>query len=630
MMQENKKIRLNVSSIIAAVRKIRQLQKEYIGVLVVQAVLQSLKPFIPIILSAKILDELLGGKDINRLILLISLLVGLTLADHILLAFYTKKYNDKNRMLINNYFFELSKKCMKMSYAEAEKPQTRDLLQLIEEAGHNYMGIWNIAEYMQKGALALLEILIALVLICTVFSGGGIEIADQSLQFIESTAAAAGLIFLLLAGLGIYSLVQSRIGKTAANNAKNGVKSNRTFGYLFFHISYNYENGKDIRLYNAQNMLGEKIKYYVDDSCNEVEENYVRPNIKHFSILNLVNVLLLIAVYTFIILKAYVGAITVGAIFIQINAIMRLYQALGSLMKQYNMLIVSCEHFKNSIKFFDLPEMKKQGAEKINGADGNRYIFEFKNVSFKYPSTDNLVLDKINLQIKKGERLAVVGMNGAGKTTMVKLLCRLYDPSEGTITLNGIDIKEYDYDEYIKMFSVVFQDFKLFSFELDQNIAVSEKPDPVRLQECIINAGLKNIADELKGDYKVCMDKNFDEHGRDFSGGERQKTAIARALYKDAPVVVLDEPTAALDPITEYEIYSKLDTLVGSKAAVFISHRLSSCRFCHSIAVFDKGRIVQLGSHEKLVQDKDGKYYELWDAQAKHYAEPSEEERALL
>ncbi|QVK21676.1 ABC transporter ATP-binding protein [Mycoplasmatota bacterium] len=617
MKRKNKKIKLNLSSVITALKKINEIRKEYIRVLFINAVLQAARPFIPIILSARILDELLGDRNTTTLLTLALILVGLMLVTHVLQGYFTKRYNDETMLLTNNYYFELSKKSMKLDYEQIEKKETLDLLQFIQEAGNNYMGIWHIAEYLQKGLLAILEIIIATSLIMTMFTNNVNTLVDENLSFIQSPITFIILGLLLLTGIIIISIIQGKLGKIAADDVKSGVGSNRIFGYLFFHVSYNYENGKDIRLYSAQNMLNEKIRNFVEPNCQVSVDNFIKPNAKYLSLLNLVNVIMLVAVYMFITLKAYIGAITVGAIFIQINAIMKLYQSIGSSLKQYNMLKAACEHFKNSIQYFDLPEMKKIGTKKVNLDD--ELIFEFKNVSFMYPSTDTLVLDNINLTINSGERLAVVGMNGAGKTTMIKLLCRLYDPTEGIITLNGIDIRQYDFDDYIKLFSVVFQDFRLFSFNVDQNVASSETVDQNKLEECLNNSGLGNIAEELNGDYQVSVGKNFDEDGRDFSGGEKQKLAIARALYKDAPIVVLDEPTAALDPIAEFEIYSKFNKLVGDKAAVFISHRLSSCKFCHNIAVFDNGHIVQFGSHDSLLSNSEGKYYELWNVQAEHY-----------
>jgi ATP-binding cassette subfamily B protein len=217
--------------------------------------------------------------------------------------------------------------------------------------------------------------------------------------------------------------------------------------------------------------------------------------------------------------------------------------------------------------------------------------------------------------------MAVVGMNGSGKTTMIKLLCRLYDPTEGAITLNGIDIKQYDYGEYLSIFSVVFQDFKLFSFSLGQNVAASVDFDGGRAMDSLKKAGLSERGPFMHKGLDTPIYKDFEEDGVEISGGEAQKIALARALYKNAPFIVLDEPTAALDPIAEAEIYSKFDEIVGDKTAIYISHRLSSCRFCDDIAVFHEGELIQRGSHDSLLSDTDGKYYELWNAQAQYYRE---------
>ena len=230
-------------------------------------------------------------------------------------------------------------------------------------------------------------------------------------------------------------------------------------------------------------------------------------------------------------------------------------------------------------------------------------------------------MKNVSLKLKIGERLAIVGMNGSGKTTFIKLLCRLYDPCEGEILLNGINIKKYDYDEYMKLFSIVFQDFRLFSFSLGQNVAASVKYDNKRVEEALLNVGLEKRLKSMPDGTQTSLYKDFDEKGVEISGGEAQKIALARALYRSAPIIILDEPTAALDPVSEFEIYSRFDEIVGTKTAFYISHRLSSCRFCDEIVVFNEGRIIQKGSHEELLKDKAGKYYELWYSQAKYYNE---------
>ena len=249
------------------------------------------------------------------------------------------------------------------------------------------------------------------------------------------------------------------------------------------------------------------------------------------------------------------------------------------------------------------------------------YEVQFKNVSFKYPESDSYALKNINFTFEVGQRLAVVGMNGSGKTTLIKLLCRLYDPTEGEITMNDFDIRKYDYLQYLDIFSVVFQDYNLLSLSLGSNVAADGDYDAKKVEEYLREVGFGERLDAMPNRLETALYKNFDEEGVEISGGEAQKIALARALYKDAPFIILDEPTAALDPLAEAEIYSKFNEIVGSKSAIYISHRLSSCRFCDRILVLDKGEIVQFGTHDELVADEKGKYHELWHAQAQYYTE---------
>ncbi|MDE7300201.1 MAG: ABC transporter ATP-binding protein/permease [Lachnospiraceae bacterium] len=275
---------------------------------------------------------------------------------------------------------------------------------------------------------------------------------------------------------------------------------------------------------------------------------------------------------------------------------------------------------KENFRFLDIPNTMYQGSLTVEKRKDREYEVEFKNVSFRYPGRDAWALKNVNMKFRIGERLAVVGMNGSGKTTFIKLLCRLYDPTEGEILLNGIDIRKYNYLDYMSIFSVVFQDFRLFAFPLGQNVAAGRDYDRERAKDCLIKAGFGGRLETMPEGLETHLYRDFSDNGVDVSGGEAQKIAIARALYKNSPFIVLDEPTAALDPIAEAEIYSKFSEIVGDKTAIYISHRLSSCRFCDNIAVFDQGQIVQQGSHDRLVADESGKYYELWHAQAQYYA----------
>lgn len=290
----------------------------------------------------------------------------------------------------------------------------------------------------------------------------------------------------------------------------------------------------------------------------------------------------------------------------------------------YGLLKITPTFCKKYFDFLDIPDEKYKGTIPTEKRDDNEYEFEFKHVWFKYPDSEEYTLKDINLKWRIGEKMALVGKNGCGKSTLVKLLCRLYDPTKGEITLNGIDIRKYKYEEYMELFSVVFQDSKLFSFSLAENVAADTEYDPERVTDCVIRAGLGDRLKTMENGIETCLYKDFDENGVEISGGEAQKLCLARAIYKGSPFIVLDEPTAALDPISEYDIYTKFNSIVGTRTAIYISHRLSSCRFCDDITVLDNGHIIERGSHEKLIA-KGGIYTAMWAAQAEYYKDTAGE-----
>jgi ATP-binding cassette subfamily B protein len=270
-----------------------------------------------------------------------------------------------------------------------------------------------------------------------------------------------------------------------------------------------------------------------------------------------------------------------------------------------------------------VPNSTYQGSLTTEKRSDRKYEIEFKAVSFRYPGTSTWALRHVSMKFDVGGRLAVVGENGSGKTTFIKLLCRLYDPDEGEIRLNGIDIRKYRYDNYLALFSVVFQDFQLLAQPLGANVAAAEDYDRERAARCLEKAGFGARLAELLNGLDTCLYRDFEEDGVEISGGEAQKIALARVLYQDAPFIVLDEPTAALDPEAEAEVYTKFNDIVEDKTAIYISHRLSSCRFCDQIAVFDGGQVVQQGSHDQLIREE-GKYQSLWNAQAQYYQKAEE------
>jgi ATP-binding cassette subfamily B protein len=275
------------------------------------------------------------------------------------------------------------------------------------------------------------------------------------------------------------------------------------------------------------------------------------------------------------------------------------------------------EYLNTYYEFINRPSTHYTGTLPVEKRTDADYEFVFEDVSFHYPGTKELILKDINLSFKIGEKFAVVGRNGAGKTTLVKLLCRLYEPTQGRILLNGIDIKYYDYSEYTRIFSVVFQDFKLLSLPLKDNIAAGEEIEEDRMWKALEQAGLKKRVGAMSEGLHSRLYRNNGE-GIEVSGGEAQKLAIARALYKDGPFVILDEPTAALDPLAEAEIYEHFNDMIQGKTAIYISHRMSSCKFCDDILVLDGGHIAERGDHAQLLKNN-GIYASLYHKQAQYY-----------
>lgn len=333
---------------------------------------------------------------------------------------------------------------------------------------------------------------------------------------------------------------------------------------------------------------------------------------------SVVNFLKNLCIYGYLAYRFLTGSISIGDFSLLAGSANTLKDGLQGVLNQLQDIQKKLNFMGEYVKFIEAEDTAKLGVRSIE--TGEIPVLEFRHVSFRYPSSQEYVLKDVNIVIGQGQHLSVVGENGAGKTTFIKLLCRLYDAQEGEILLNGVNIQEYEYEAYMKELAVVFQDFKLFALSMRENIMLgdSEKETQDLTEVCRLS-GLSELVDSLPKGLDTQIYKFFDGEGIEPSGGEMQKIAIARALYKDAPVVILDEPTAALDPVAEYEVYSHFDKLVGGKTAIYISHRLSSCRFCDTIAVFADHTIAEYGTHEELAGRPDGIYAKMFAAQAQYY-----------
>ena len=399
-------------------------------------------------------------------------------------------------------------------------------------------------------------------------------------------------------------------------------KSNRIFSYVLYELA-EFCYGKDIRLYDSSEMMCKKGSWLGMEQVNLWGEQ-ARRQLKNTVGSNIANALRDGVSYFYMGLRVLRKKITVGEFTLSVSAASSLYQSLMGIGSNLQQVSEKCNYAYKFLEFLDYPDAAVKGDRPVGTGE---HTIEFRDVSFKYPRAEEYTLKHVNITINPNEHLSVVGLNGAGKTTFIKLLCRLYDVTEGAIYVDGIDIREYSEEEYRKLFSIVFQDFSIFAFSLQENIEMGDcgyEPEDAeqrkaKVWETLELSGLKEDAEKLPNGIGTTLYKSFDEKGTELSGGQRQKTAISRALYRNAPIVILDEPTAALDPMAEYDIYRKFDTLVGHKSAIYISHRLSSCKFCDRIAVFSEGTIKEYGTHDELVGIEGGIYAEMFRAQAQYY-----------
>ncbi len=396
-------------------------------------------------------------------------------------------------------------------------------------------------------------------------------------------------------------------------------KLNRIFGYIFYEMA-DFRYGKDFRLYDSVDMMYDKAAFYSDEMTGLWSEQ-AGEQYKNDYKADIANAVRDAISYFYMGFRAITKKITLGEFTLCVQSASKLYQSLFQIGNSVQQINEKCNYAYQYLVFEEYPDAIKKGTKKVEQKD---HVIEFKDVSFKYPRAEEYVLEHVNIKIDSKEHLSIVGLNGAGKTTFIKLLCRLYEVTDGEILIDGININDYSEEEYRKLFSVVFQDFMLFAFSLKENICmgdVTKTPDDQQVEEVLKLSGLYEDAMGLDKGIDTILYKSFDEKGTELSGGQKQKAAISRALYKNAPIVILDEPTAALDPIAEYEIYKKFDTLVGNKAAIYISHRLSSCKFCDKIAVFAEKTIKEYGTHDELVKKEKGIYAEMFAAQAQYYVE---------
>lgn len=614
-----KKLRANLRVQLRGLRLNQQINgKWYTPFNILSFYLPVLANYITIHFSGVVITALTEGKtfwDCFRYVLLCS---GLVFAVYLVRRFIMRATMDMNWTAWYRREMYLTRKALSLDFAQAESPEISAMLGKVENNSQTYNGLAHQPNLIRGAAVNLLSIATAIGMSSGMVMARGDTSQGGVLRWVNSPFFAVLFILfvLLLLALSVW-------GNDA--QSKRTFEAHQLFGKLHMLRRY-YErrvlnesgSGEDIRIFRERPLIMEELENGIAAVSRRAAAIRLRADSTFGMIASIVTAIIGGAVYVFVGLKALSGAFGPGKVVEYYGVMTAMISAFSELAWTLGLLRSNRRFLEEDLAFFNLRSEMKNGTRSVKGIDPQNVEFAFHDVSFRYPGSEPLVLEHLNLTIRTGERLAVVGRNGSGKSTMIKLLCRLYDPTEGTITVNGIDIREFDYAEYLKLFGVVFQDFTLLAFTIAENVAASETYDADKVMQCLDTAGVGERVRRMPKGIKQCRTKLYEEDGEDLSGGEDQKVAIARALYKDAPFVILDEPTAALDPKSEAEIYARFNEMTGGRTAVYISHRMSSCRFCDRIAVFADGKVVEQGTHESLLSAR-GAYAELWHAQAQHY-----------
>ena len=553
--------------------------------------------------SAEILNQLIVKEYTAAFQTALLMCTGVLICSLLAKAFYNR-LQVICRTAVQRIDQKLLYKAMRMEYELMETQETMDTLRRTRNSSNGSGKIDSAIENFALCSSSLCTILLALLALGTLM----LQIRTWDIYLL-----------LLLAVLAVFLLFKNAFAKKHGalleKLCKENDHNNALVNYLWS-LFYRMETAKEIRLYHMDPLFEVKNEKLMQDPAFR---SFGKDNGKLLFQSDLLGQVLSFSAYIYVATLAMRSIISIGQVLYMAGIILKAVDAIAQFQVDYAQLRHQLSYLNAFYDFLHLPNMHYDGTLPIEKRDDGEYEFEFRHVSFRYPQQKNDVLHDVNIRFHLKEKLAIVGMNGAGKTTIVKLLCRLYDPSEGEILLNGINIQKYDYAEYTSIFSVVFQDFALFSYPLDENVAGASAPNAKRiasvLQRLDIWERIKSFTDQehslLFTDYA---------NGVNVSGGEAQKLAIARALYKDAPFVILDEPTAALDPLSEAEIYEHFDMLVQGKTTLYISHRMSSCKFCDRIIVMEQGEVEEEGTHDTLLKEN-GVYAQLWNAQAEYYSE---------
>ena len=570
--------------------------------MILDSVKSTVQPFVLLIIPKYILDELASERRVDVTLRYIAYYAAAVVGFNLISLIISRFGSDQSMKIDHRVAMDQHTRWLHMDYDKFENGRVRDLEARSVSAAEP-------RNFAEDKVLGFISNLIRL---------GGYTYIIMSLHPI--------MILFILTVIAANTLIARRSAKLGYEYTTAMTRLSRRFNYIF-RTMVDFKVGKDVRINGADSWLKSKFE--------KESEEYIRDHraqqrrlLGINTLSDIIGLIQTVVMYGYCGYLAISGGITVGSFTVFLGALTAFTGTFNEFVKRFPALGLLSKYIDDYREFLRCAEHEGKELETSDiSALPEHCDIEFVNVSFKYPDTDRYVLKNINIKIKAGERLSIVGYNGAGKSTFIKLLCRFYKPTEGKILLGGVDISTYPLPEYRRRLAVVFQDYQLFYMSVRYNIVLNLEEDPERVRKALAESGILEKIEGLENGIDTSYGRILYYHSRDFSGGETQKIACARAYYRDSPIVILDEPTSALDPVAETQLYGRFNEIIGDKTAVYISHRLASVKFCDSIAVFADGELVERGTHAELLK-KNGIYADMFTKQAHYYIENGTDEEA--
>lgn len=583
-------------------------KKSAVSVAVFLGIIKALTPYLYIFAVSIIVTLLTANEDLQVILFAAGIAVFLQMLFSVL-GYWLSNLQMENQDWFNMYEKnQITKSLLHMEYDKLDGTDLeRKVLQHRDELSREG-GILNkylsIIEIFFSSIFGLATAIISLLpFIIGLFKSEGTT-------FFDSTSFGILIITLTLVAVALLFVIKGKVEQGNVALRSKYAKHNFIFSY-YNNLICNYKTGKEIRIFNQSPFIMNQVSHELIDQGVPLQQKIAT---RYGFAAGLSDWIFAVMTFGFMLLvgvRSITRNYSIGEALAYIGCFRQLTGGFGNLSGiwgKWKALAPRAELYESILKMAEIND------KKMKKCPQTFHEIKFENVDFSYQTNSEPALQNFSITIYSGEKISIVGENGSGKTTFVKLLCNLHKPVSGRITLDGTDISDFDTEDYQNLFSVVFQDSNLFSLPLGENIAASATVDNEQAKKYLTQVG---FTEKYTLDTMIYQD--CDSNGVNLSGGEVQKLTLARSLYRNKPIIILDEPTAMLDPYAEFRLYEQFNSLTKGKTAIYISHRLSSCRFCDKIAVLDHGKLIQFGTHNELIQNKSGKYYKLWSAQAKYY-----------